>query len=85
MSYDLNFLCECFVTLVALEWPFPSVLPHVLLQNGRSKASIIVLVTLERLFSCMLRDVLKKLIFYGQADRKVGEGVSHLGPDRKQM
>ena len=61
MSYDLNFLCECFVTLVALEWPFPSVLPHVLLQNGRSKASIIGLVTLERLFSCMLREVLKKI------------------------
>ena len=34
----------------------------------------------------LLRGVIKKKwIFYGQADRKGGEGVSHFGPDRKQM
>ena len=30
-----------------------------------------------------VREVVKKRIFYGQADRK--ERVSHLGPDRKQI
>ena len=45
---------EIFTTLVALEWFFPSVLPHVFLQSIRSSASIGALVTFERLFSGVL-------------------------------
>ena len=44
---------ERFITLVALEWFFPSVLPRVFLQITRSNASIAALVTFERLFSCV--------------------------------
>ena len=33
----------------------------------------------------IVRGVVKKRIFYGQADRKGGAGVGHLGPDCKQL
>ena len=45
---------ERFLTAVALEWLFPSVLPHVLLQHSKYSASIFALVTFERLFSSVL-------------------------------
>ena len=33
----------------------------------------------------MIREVVKKRVFYGQADRKEGWGVNPLGPDSKEM
>ena len=45
---------ERFITLVALEWFFPSVLPHVYLQSSGSSASVVALVAFERLFSGVL-------------------------------
>ena len=45
---------ESFNALVALEWSFPSVRSHVLLQMTGFGASVVALVTFERLFSCML-------------------------------
>ena len=42
-----------FAASVALERPLPRVRPHVLLQITRLNASIIALVTLEWLFSCV--------------------------------
>ena len=44
----------CFAASVALERLLPRVRPHVLLQVTRRSASIIALVTLERLFSCVI-------------------------------
>ena len=40
--------------MVALEWSLPGVLPHVALQSIRSGASIVALITFERLLSCVL-------------------------------
>ena len=40
-----------FAALVALEWSLPRVRPHVVLQITRSSASIVALVTFERLLS----------------------------------
>ena len=54
MTCEALLMFERFVTLVALEWFFPSVLPHVLLQLARSNASIVALVAFERLLSCVL-------------------------------
>ena len=54
MSCEINFLLESFIALDALEWSLPSVRPHVLQQSTRSSASVVALVTFERLFSCML-------------------------------
>ena len=45
---------ERFITLVALEWSLPRVRPHVPLQSTRLIASIVALVTFERLLSCVL-------------------------------
>ena len=42
---------ERFITFVALEWFFPSVLPHVYLQSSGSSASVVALVAFERLYS----------------------------------
>ena len=46
--------CVSFAALVALERLLPSVRPHVPLQMTRRSASVVALVTLEWLFSCML-------------------------------
>ena len=51
MACEALLMFERFFTLVALEWLFPSVLPHVFLQMTRRSASLITLVTFERLFS----------------------------------
>ena len=48
------FMCKNFATLVALERLFPSVRLHVSLQITRRSASVVALVTLVWLFSCML-------------------------------
>lgn len=47
--------CVSFTAFVALERLLPRVRHHVLLQMTRLSASIVALVTLERLFSCVLR------------------------------
>ena len=54
MYCKISFLLVSFAALVALEGSLPSVLPHVLLQITRSSASIVALVTFERLFSGVL-------------------------------
>ena len=54
MACEAPLLFKRFITLVALEWLFSSVLLHVFLQMIRSSASIAALVTFERLFSFML-------------------------------
>ena len=54
MACEAPLLFERFITAVALEWFLPSVLPHVVLQSARSSASVIALVTLERLFTSVL-------------------------------
>ena len=53
MFRQLVFPCESFATFVALERLQPRVRPHVSLQVARSSASVIALVTLEWLFSCV--------------------------------
>jgi len=42
-----------FAAFVALEWHLPRVRPHVALQSRRFSASIVALVTFERLLSCV--------------------------------
>ena len=54
MLFDIFLIFECLAALVALEWSLPSVFPHVFLQFRRLETSIVALVTLDRLFSCML-------------------------------
>ena len=54
MFCQLLFPCERFAALVALERLLPRVRPHVALQMIRLSRSIIALVALERLFSCVL-------------------------------
>ena len=54
MACEALLMLERFITLVALEWLFPSVLPHVFLQIARRSTNIVALVTFERLFSCVL-------------------------------
>ena len=54
MSREALLKFERFIAFVALEWLFPSVLPHMALQSTRSSASIAALVTFERLFSGVL-------------------------------
>ena len=57
---DLGMFCESlfvfvsFVALVALERLLPSVRYHVFLQITRRSASVVALVTLVWLFSCVL-------------------------------
>jgi len=54
MASEAPLLFKRLITFVALEWLLPSVLPHVALQITRSSASIVALVTFERLFSGVL-------------------------------
>ena len=54
MACEAPLLFEIFITLVALEWFFPRVRPHVPLQSIRSSTSVVALVTFERLLSCVL-------------------------------
>ena len=54
MFCETLLLFERFITFVALEWLFPSVLLHVSLQIARRSTSIVALVTFERLFSGVL-------------------------------
>ena len=54
MACEALLMFERFIALVALEWFFPNVLHHVLLQITRRSACIVALVTLERLFSGVL-------------------------------
>ena len=55
MTCEAALLFERFITFVALKWFFPSVLLLVFLQSARSSASIVALVTFERLLSCVHR------------------------------
>ena len=48
------FAFVCFAALVALERLFPTVRPHVALQITRRRASVVALVTLVWLYSCVL-------------------------------
>ena len=48
--------CVTFAAFVALERLLPRVRHYVLLQMTRLSASIVALVTLEMLFSCVLRN-----------------------------
>ena len=54
MLDEIILLLVSLAALVALEWSLPRVRPHVLLQSTRSSASIVALVTFERLLSCVL-------------------------------
>ena len=54
MFCELALSSVSFVAFVAPERLFPSVRPHVALQVTRRSASVVALVTLEWLFSCML-------------------------------
>ena len=54
MFRQLVFPCESFATFVALERSQPRVRPHMALQMTRRSASIIALVALEWLFSCVI-------------------------------
>ena len=54
MACEALLMFERFITFVALEWFFPSVLPHMLLQIARRSASVVALVAFERLFSGVL-------------------------------
>ena len=54
MFCEIRLFLVSFVALVALEWLFHSVRPHVALQMARSNACLVALVTLFWLFACML-------------------------------
>ena len=54
MFYKILLMFICSDALVALEWSLPRVRPHVPLQITRFSASIVALVTFERLLSCVL-------------------------------
>ena len=54
MFRQLVFPCESFATFVALERSLPRVRSNVLLQITRRSASIVALVALERLLSCVV-------------------------------
>ena len=49
--YKILLLFVSFVALVAVEWPLHGMRPHVALQITSCSASIVALVTFERLFS----------------------------------
>ena len=57
MSCEAPFFFESLIALVALEWSLHSMLPHVPLKITRSRASVVALITFERLFSCVLHHV----------------------------
>ena len=73
MACEAPLLFERFITLVALEWFFPSVLPHVFLQMTRSSASVVALIAFEWLFSCVhphhvefqMRSLNARILTYG--------------------
>ena len=50
MLDEIVLLLVSLAALVALEWSFSRMLPHVLLQVTRRSACIDALITLERLF-----------------------------------
>ena len=52
--YKILLLFVSFVALVAVEWPLHGMRPHVALQITSCSASIVALVTFERLLSCVL-------------------------------
>ena len=54
MFFERSLVCVSLVAMIALEGSLPSVRPHVLLQSPRSSASVVALVTIERLFSSVL-------------------------------
>ena len=54
MLLERSLASVSLVALITPEWFFPRMLPHVLLQITRRLASIDALITLERLFCCML-------------------------------
>ena len=54
MSSKVGPVCVNFAALVALERLLPSVRNHVLLQVANRSGSVVALVTLVWLFSCML-------------------------------
>ena len=54
MSREALLKFERFFTSVALEWFFPTVLPHVFLQIARRSTSMVALVTFERFFAGVL-------------------------------
>ena len=51
--YKILLLFVSFVALVAVEWPLHGMRPHVALQITSCSASIVALVTFERLLSCV--------------------------------
>ena len=53
MSCEISLFLVSFAAFVAPEGLFPTVRPHVLLQITRRDTSVVALVTLEWLFSCM--------------------------------
>ena len=53
MFCELDIPFEIFTALVALERFHPRVRPNVALKMTRRSASVVTLVTLERLFSCV--------------------------------
>ena len=61
MACEALLMFERFITSIALEWFFPTVLLHVFLQITRSSASVVALVTFERLFSGVLSHVLLQI------------------------
>ena len=56
MLFEQVLSCVGFTAFVALERLLPRVRHYVLLQMTRLSASIVALVTLEMLFSCVLRN-----------------------------
>ena len=56
MFRKISLICVSLAAFVTLEWSLPRVRPHVPLQSSRISASIVALVTFERLFSyvCLL-------------------------------
>ena len=53
MLDEIILLLVSLAALVALEWSLPRVRPHVPLQSIRSRASVVALLTFERLLSCV--------------------------------
>ena len=54
MFCKISFIFVSLAASVALEWSLPRVRPHVPLHITRGSASIVALVTFERLLSCVL-------------------------------
>ena len=54
MLCEVNLMLVSFAAFVALERSLARVCPHVALQLTRRSAGVVALVTLERLFSCVV-------------------------------